>query len=301
MLHQKIDFQIIANLISGSGDAKKTLDKLTAFLDRHNLTYDVLAITKPTPISQLPEDGRIQKGVICLGGDGTVSETVGFVLNQKVGKPIAIIPAGTANIISSTLGLDNCKNNFDFLLKNNFKKVDIGVAEYDGEKNYFILGMGLGFEENFLRLTKEKFKKRLGVFSYIFAAISELLSLKKIPIKITHGDEEKSLDICLLTVLNLQPSILKLFPLFKSNGIVCDDRMFNIFYVEYRNYIQAFLGTLLFHLLGELHFGLVKSFCAKEFTLESPGICGTQLDGEIRSCLPVKVSFHSEPSYFWIP
>jgi diacylglycerol kinase family enzyme len=298
----EFDFQIIANLLSGKGEATATLKKLTDFLEANQQTFRVLTIDKPTPISKLPSDGKIKikKGVICLGGDGTVSETVGYVLNHKLNVPIALIPTGTANIIAATLGLEK-KTGFDFLLENRFKTVDVGVAQYEDEKNYFLLGLGLGFEEKFLKLTKEKFKNRLGIFSYIFAALGELLSLKKIPLTITIDGRAIKVNVCLLTVLNLQPLILRFFPLFRHREINCQDNRFNLYWVEYQNYFQALLGTLAFHLLGKLNFGLVKTLCGKEFSLESSGICGTQLDGELRSCLPVKVFFRQEPVKFFVP
>ncbi|HUV71823.1 MAG TPA: diacylglycerol kinase family protein [Clostridia bacterium] len=296
-------FQIIANFLAGTGEAKKLLSDLKEFLDSHHQSYRVLKVTQPTPISQLPLDGRIKitKGVICLGGDGTVSETVGYVLNHQIKAPIAIIPVGTANIIAATLGLKKEKAGFDFLLKNKLIEVDVGVTQYQDKKHFFLLGMGLGFEEKFLKLTKEKLKKKMGVFSYILAALSELLSLSKIPLVLEFKGQKHSVDVCLLTILNLKPKILSFFPLFAHQEIEATDGQFNLYLVEYRNYFQALAGTLLFHLLGQKNFGLVKSFSAQEFVLRSKKTCGTQVDGELRSCLPVKVFFHPQACRFLIP
>jgi len=300
---EEFDFQIIANLLSGSGEAQNKLASLKAFLQKHHLTYRCLEITHPTPISQIPSDGRIhfKKGIICLGGDGTVSETVGYVLNHQLSKPIALIPTGTANIIANTLGLGNKNGSWDFLLTEKTKSVDVGVADFGHEKDYFLLGLGVGFEEIFLRLTKEKFKKHLGVFSYILAALSELLALKKIPLKINTPQKNLKTEVCLLTVLNLPPSILRFFPLFKFPEINGADQKFNLYYVEYRNFFWGLAGTLAFHLLGNRNFGLVKKMTAERLTLTSPAICGTQLDGELRAALPVKISFYREPINFFIP
>lgn len=296
------DFQIIANLLAGRGITEKTLARLKDFLTEHQQSYRVLEVDKPTPISQLPTDGQVQikKGVICLGGDGTVSETVGYVLNHQVKAPIAVIPTGTANIIATTLGLKKEKISFDFLLKNKKITVDVGVAEYENQKHYFLLGMGLGFEERFLKLTKEKFKKKMGIFSYIFAALSELLSLNKIPLTLEVDGKKHSFEVCLLTVLNLKPKILKFFPFFEHEEIKGNDRLHNLYLVEYQNYWQALLGTLAFHLLGQKNFGLVRSFTAKNLVLESKEVCGTQVDGEIRPCLPVKIYFHPQPCFFLV-
>ncbi len=299
---EEYDFQIIANLMAGNGSAGKILEDLKVFLENHNQSFRVLTIDEPAPISKLPGNGgvKIKKAVICLGGDGTISETVGYVLNRKLSIPIALIPAGTANIIAETLSIPRVSD-FSFLLESKIKKVDVGVIEYESDRNYFLLGVGLGFEESFLKLTKEKFKKKMGVFSYIFAALSELLALKKIPVVIETGEERQEIEICLLTVLNLKPKLLKLFPLFGNQEIKGDDGQLNIYYVEYHYFFQAFLGTLVFHVLGGRGLGLVGSSTAKEFRLLSSQVCGTQVDGELRSCLPARINFHQEQAHFLVP
>ena len=303
---EEYDFQIIANLMAGRGEAGKELERIKNFLENNGQSYRVTAIDTPTPISKIPEDGRIKikKGVICIGGDGTVSETVGYILNNKIEAPIALIPTGTANIIAATLKLELKRDNFGFLLRNEIKEIDIGVAEYQDEKDYFLLGLGLGFEENFLRLTKEKFKSKLGAFSYIFAALSELLSLKKIPLMIENSQIQIKTNVCLLTVLNLQPVILAHFPLFKNKEIKGSDGVLDLYWVEYngsifgKSYFQVFLGTLFFHIFGRVNFGFVKKISGKEFSLESPALVGTQIDGELRSKLPVRISLHSQKCRF---
>lgn len=299
-MKEEVDFLIIANFMAGGGEARTILSDLKTFLANHDLTYDLLVVDKPARISLLPKNGCvIKKGVICLGGDGTVSETIGYVLNHQLDLPVALIPTGTANIIAGTLGLIRKEKKFDFLLGKNFKKVDIGVAEYNEEKDYFVLGLGLGFEEKFLKLTKEKFKKNIGVFSYIFAALMKLFSLPKIPVVIYCSERQIKATVCLMTVLNVRPKVLNLFPLFEGGEIKLDDGLFNLYYVEHQGFLKSVLGILFFHVFGKLNFGLVKSFAGREFTLESSGICGTQLDGELRSCLPVKVYFHKEPCRFF--
>lgn len=297
------DFQIIANLMAGKGEAKHNLMLLEGFLDKNRQTYRVLKIDKPTPISKLPSDGRtrIKRAVICLGGDGTLSETVGYVLNHKIQAPIALIPTGTANIIASTLNLKVTKGKFDFLLKDKKIEIDVGFVEYENEKDYLLLGLGLGFEEKFLKMTKEKMKSKFGIFSYVLVALAELLSLKKIALTVKADGEELKTNVCLLTVFNLQPKIFKLFPLFKNGEISGGDGILDLFYVEYKNYFQAFMGTILFHVFGKRNFGLVKKIRAKEFFLESENMVPTQIDGEARTNLPAKISFFPSKCGFLTP
>ncbi len=286
-----VDFQIIANLMAGKGAGRKILSDLKSFLEDNHKTYDVLAIEKPTPISLLPGHNlTIGRGVICIGGDGTVSESVGYILNKKLDLPLAIIPAGTANIIASSFGMTGRERIFDFLLSNNYKKINVGLAEYGDKSEFFLLGFGLGFEENFLKMTKEKFKTKLGIFSYILTALSELLSLKKIPLKISIDGKQISVAVCTLMALNMPPKILKIFPLFKAKNSFENDGILDLSYVEYRNFIHSVLGTLALHVLGKFNFGTVRSFPGSEIYLQSDLIAGTQLDGELKGNLPVRLS-----------
>lgn len=292
MAIENYDFQIIANLMSGSGQTREVLEELKTFLDSHNKTYNLLIVEKPTVISLLPQNGySVKEAVVCIGGDGTVAESIGYILNKNLSLPLAVIPTGTANFIADSFGINKNIFDFSFLLRKRIKRVDVGRANYGNkEKFYFMLGMGLGFEEKFLKITKEKSKGRFGVVSYILAALSELLSLKKIPVAVKYDGREIKTDVCTLLVLNTPPKILKIFPLFKNLSVAENNGILNLQYVEYKNYFYALIGTLFLHILGRVNFGLVKSIDAKEFVFESPALVGTQIDGELRGNLPLKVS-----------
>lgn len=302
MQKQEYDFELIVNYLSGNNGTEKIIKKIKKFLEKNNQSYRLIEIRRPLPISKLLEDGDIsfRKGVICVGGDGTVSETFGFMLKNNIKTPLAIVPTGTANFIATAFKMIKNKKNFDFLLKGKVREVDVGVVDYGNDKNFFILGIGLGFQENFLRITKDRLKSHLGVFSYIFSALTRLLTLKRIPVKISYNGSLINTEICFLTILNMQASVLKVFPFFKDKEVKGDDKKFDLYYVEYKNFFLAVLGTLFFHLFGNFNFGLVKSIKGEKFTLESPELCGTQVDGELRSCLPVKIYFHSEPCRFLV-
>lgn len=301
MTKKCVDFQIIANLMSGSGWTKEVLEDLKTFLDNHHKTYNLLVIEKPTIISLLPQNGySVKEAVICIGGDGTVAESIGYILNKNLSLPLAIIPTGTANFIADSFGIIKDDLDFSFLLKKRIKKVDVGVANYSNkEMFYFMLGVGLGFEEKFLKITKEKAKAWFGVISYIFAALSELLSLKKIPIVIESDGRQIEENICALMILNTPPKILKFFPLFKNPAISESNGILYMQYVLYKNYLQAVLGVLSMHILGNFKFWGVKSLQGTKFLLKSSLPVGAQIDGELRGNLPLEISVLPSSFDFW--
>jgi len=295
------DYLIIANFLAGKSLAKEKLEELKSFLERKKSSFKLIKINKPTPISEIKFERslKITKGVICLGGDGTVSETIELILKQGFNLPIFVIPTGTANFIADSLGI-NKKINFEKIFKGEIKKVDLGVCQYDGKKDYFLLGIGLGFEQKFLAMAKEKSKKILGKLSYFLAAFFGLFRLKPLPYKLSFNQKTFEFQASMLTILNFKPRALPFLPFFLEKDIKANDGKLDIFYVEHKNILFSFLGIIFFHILGRVNFGLVKRFKTKELILDSPSAQKIQIDGELNGKLPLKISLISEGVRFLV-
>jgi len=283
-------FLIIANFLAGKSLAKEKLEQLKNFFERKKCSSKVVKIKKPTPISEInfKKSLKITKGVICLGGDGTVSATIELMLKKGFNLPIFVIPTGTANFIADSLEI-NQKMSFKRIFEGKIKKVDLGVCQYDGKKDYFLLGIGLGFEQKFLAIAKEKSKKILGKLSYFLAAFLELFHLEPLPYKLSFDIKNLTFQASMLTILNFKPKVLPFLPLFPEKDIKANDGKLDIFYVEHKNNFHSFLGIIFFHILGRMNFGLVKRFKAKELIIDSPSEQKIQIDGELNGKLPLKV------------
>lgn len=284
-------YQIIANLLAGKGLAKKKLEEIKNYLSEHGLTYRILEITKPTPISLIPADGKTQitKGVICIGGDGTVSETMGYIARRNIDLPIFLIPSGTANFLADNIGVKK-DISYEKILSGTIKQYDLGVYEDSERKDFFLIGIGFGFEQKFLEIAKQHQKKFLGKLSYYLAAFIELFRLKSLPYQLVIDDKKVVSQSPMLTILNLKPKISRLFPLFLEKEVRPDDGLLDIMYVEQQNFLLSFLGVLFFHLLGRVDFALVKRFKAKKIEINSTGESKAQIDGEVKGVLPFKIS-----------
>lgn len=284
------DYQIIANLLAGKGEARVKLKELKNFLEKKNKTFRVLEIAIPTPISQIPPDGSIKIGkeVICIGGDGTVSETLGFMDKRNLNLPIFIIPTGTANFIAQSIGV-RTNASYDKLLDDQIREFDLGICQYNNRQDYFLIGIGLGFEQKFLALAKQKGKKFLGKLSYFLAAFFELFRLEPITYRVVGDGKEVNLRAVMITILSFKPKVLPFLPLFPEKDIKADDGKLDIFYVEHKNIFSSFLGILFFHILGRVNFGLVKRIRTKELFLDSSEKQKVQIDGELKGKLPLKI------------
>lgn len=105
---------------------------------------------------------KIEKEVdflIVAGGDGTVRTVVQKILERSLldkRYPIAVLPMGTANNISSSLGLQtDQKTIISSWAKRNLRQLDIGKIEDFEPANFFLEGMGFGVFPRLIKDMKE--------------------------------------------------------------------------------------------------------------------------------------------------
>jgi diacylglycerol kinase (ATP) len=109
--------------------------------------------------------------VAAYGGDGTVAEVASGLVDTGV--PMAILPGGTANVMSVELGIPTdlttaCQVAAD--PASVVRPVDMGLVN----GHHFILRVGVGFEAAMVEQADRELKNRLGVFAYLWSAVQNL-------------------------------------------------------------------------------------------------------------------------------
>ncbi|MEX2133503.1 MAG: diacylglycerol kinase family protein [Acidimicrobiia bacterium] len=100
--------------------------------------------------------------VIAVGGDGTVRSVAEGTVGSGV--PLAVIPAGTGNLLAGNLQLpDNVEEALDIALQGSPLTMDVGVVE--GE--IFTVMSGAGIDAAIMEETSGESKDRLGVLAYV--------------------------------------------------------------------------------------------------------------------------------------
>ena len=130
--------------------------------------------------------------VVCsYGGDGTVMEVAQAVQGGDI--PMAILPGGTANLMSVELGiLKDLTKAAQIAIDPNseVRRVDMGQT---GEQ-LFMLRVGIGFAGEKVKLADRELKDKWGILAY---SIAGLKALKTVPIakyRITVDGEEYVTD-----------------------------------------------------------------------------------------------------------
>ncbi len=86
--------------------------------------------------------------IIGCGGDGTINEIINGIFYSNNLPLLGLIPQGTSNVYAITFQIPtNPIEASKIILKNNIKKVDVGVVENSEEKKrYFLSMIGVGFD-----------------------------------------------------------------------------------------------------------------------------------------------------------
>jgi diacylglycerol kinase (ATP) len=163
--------QVIIN--PAAGKDQPVLKALNAAFQTAEIDWDV-SITKKAGDGTLLARQAQEAGatlVVVHGGDGTVMEVARGLMHSPV--PLAIIPGGTANIMSRELGVPLDLMEACTLMVNPqalIRPVDMGQM---GEHS-FLLRAGMGFEAAMVQGADRDLKDRLGLLAYAISGLQEL-------------------------------------------------------------------------------------------------------------------------------
>lgn len=133
-------------------------------LERAGIRCDVLLTEHPGHALTLAQThGREYDAVAAVGGDGTVMEIVSALAPD--GPPVAIIPAGTGNLLARALGIPlGPRRAARALLAADEARVDLGRL---GDGTRLAIGAGVGIDAAMIATTPRAWKRRVGVIAYV--------------------------------------------------------------------------------------------------------------------------------------
>lgn len=225
-----------------SGPAAKELKRLIRDAG-HELQYCTLNGRKWK--SALKDPGDL---VAIAGGDGTVAKVARRVIGQRI--PLAVLPTGTANNISKTLGLKDVP--LEELIagwaSSSRKRFDAGIVTGPWKPRHFIEGVGLGlFAHTIPEADKNRTLENLND-AEAKAAYAQLLlrdQLKKSPpmrLTVTLDGKDVSGEYILLEAMNMEflgPN------LYLAPHSVADDGLLDVVLVaeQHRHKLDDYLAT----------------------------------------------------------
>ena len=165
--------------------------------------------------------------VVLGGGDGTVHSAARELLDA--GRPVGILPLGTANDLARSLGLPlELDKAAEVIAAGETRRADVG--EVNGELFFNVAHIGLGAA--LADALPRRLKKRFGPLGYTIAAAASLAQLRPFRATIVAGDEGLRFAGFAITVGNGR--------YFGGNGMVSeqaeiDDGLLHLFAVATKN------------------------------------------------------------------
>ncbi len=141
-------------------------------------------------ITQEPEDASREAALhggdvdflVCSGGDGTLSETVGGIMKLDRPPLLGYIPAGSTNDFAASLKLPkNMLEAARCVAQRKCRPIDIGL--FCQEKNFvYVAGFGAFTEVSYM--TPQITKNVLGHQAYVFEGVKSLANIKSYHMKV---------------------------------------------------------------------------------------------------------------------
>jgi len=153
-------------------DAQTLRDVVRAAMSQHGWSDPLWLETT----IQDPGEGQaieaVQAGVdlvLACGGDGTVTACAAGVATSGI--PLAVLPAGTGNLLARNLGLPlDLGDALAVALTGSDRRLDMGLVN----DRPFVVMAGIGFDAKMLGGASEPLKKQLGWAAYVVSALRHL-------------------------------------------------------------------------------------------------------------------------------
>lgn len=269
----------------GSGQPRPILHTLNQVFRPAGIDWDV-QITKAQGDACKSAQEAADAGVdlvAVFGGDGTVMEVARGVKDTQV--PMAILPGGTANLMSVELGIPRNLTEAVEIAANPasaVKSVDIGKI---GDA-YFLLRVGMGVAAQKVELADRELKDRFGIMAYSIAALKAMKDAEKVKYKFTlDGEEYEEMGISCL-VDNAGNFGVSGFRASKQVSVF--DGLFDVFLIRDKSF-QTFISIGKTVATSVASSEAVQHWQANEIEISADPPQHIQVDGEIGWETPVKI------------
>ena len=172
------DALLIYNPTSGGNRHRRfsEVEQAARILKDTGISAELAPTTARSSATQTARDAVAQRRgmVIVCGGDGTVNEVVNGMAGSHV--PLALLPAGTANILAKELGIPwDIPRAARLIAGGSVRRIALGLAEtmnghhteeLPREGRYFLCVAGAGPDGAIVNGVDSDLKKRAGIIAY---------------------------------------------------------------------------------------------------------------------------------------
>jgi YegS/Rv2252/BmrU family lipid kinase len=275
--------QIVIN--PGSGQPKPILHTLNQVFRPVGVNWNISLTQKSGDAERFAREA-VKAGVdvvAAFGGDGTVMEVARGVMDSEV--PMAILPGGTANLMSVELGIPKDLTKAATIIASEDSPVkSIDVGEIEG--SFFLLRVGLGIAAQKVEIADRDLKDRYGILAYSIAALKAAKDAKQVKYNFILDGEEIEAEGVTCLVDNAGNFGVSGFKAHKDISV--SDGLLDVILVRDRSFqsVMAFgKGALESTPSSDSYF----HWQAEEIYIETDPPQSIQVDGEVGWQTPVSI------------
>lgn len=232
--------------------------------------------------------------VTVMGGDGSLNEAVAGVLKRSQRDvSLALIPAGTANVLALDMGIPRrTRPIIEMLGQGTIGELHFGLID----KKPFVLMASAGFDAEIVHAVSLPLKRRTGKLAYVLAALKVLARRSRYRLSVMADNQELQLGLAVITSASK----------YGGNFTLCPDASPH----ERQLYL---VGLEKDGWLARIRFGrglatgrltdLPGVICRPVESVSISGLASTpcQVDGDPFGTIPIEVTTPSAPVPFVLP
>ncbi len=287
------EYHFIVNPASGRGKVTPLLGEALKRLSaagHQGCIHTTTAAGDATTIARgLPDAAA----VVAVGGDGTVREVAEGLLGRAI--PLAILPAGTENLVAKQFKIDASPVRLvDTLLNPDIREIDVGLV---GQR-VFLVVVGVGFDAEVVRRLSQRRRGHITHLDYFLPTWQSFWS-HSFPSLSVHADGQVVFEGEGLVFIGNMPrygvglSILK--------NAVMDDGLLDICIFRCRSRLKLLSHALRTACGRHLASGDVLYLRAREIRVSSDAPVPIEVDGDDGGDLPADIRLSPQKLQILVP
>ncbi len=223
---------------------------------------------------------KIHKLLVCCGGDGTLNEVVGGLIQRECPTLLGYIPGGTTNDYASSLNLP--KHNMIEAAKRiinpqEIYKCDVGV--FDERSFNYVAAFGAFTDVSYT--TNQQFKNAVGYLAYVLEGMGRLTHLPTITAKVECDGEQLEGEFLFGMITNTLSLGGMGLRLKEKNQISMNDGLFEMLLIRKPKNLSELSSLPQLWVTKEfIHSPLAEVRQGKNFVIRSTEPVRWTLDGE---------------------
>ena len=276
------------------------LERAVGILEENGHIVTVAPTTGPGTAGEIARQ-HIARGadlVVAAGGDGTINEVVEGMVHSRV--PLAILPAGTANVLAMEMKLGSRLERVAGRLEEcRPQRLPVGRLICDGGRvdRHFMLMAGIGLDAHIVYNVNATIKARVGKLAYWLAGWS-LLGKRLGQFTVEAGGHRRECSFALISKVRNYGGDFEI----ARNVNIMDDE-FELVLLQGRNtlrYVKYFAGMVLNSLAVMKGATVLRSDRVTVCCPSDPRIY-VQIDGEFAGQLPAEIRIVRDAITLLIP